>query len=90
MLNIYIPKEPQLKDYGISEKEIPDIETFVVKPIKKARKREDVLFNYSIIVFAIVCYCALVGVFYYKTGWFIHTKDWDMSIFLFAGILLFH
>ena len=89
MLNIYIPKEPQLKDYGISEKEIPDIETFVVKPIKKARKREDVLFNYSIIVFAIVCYCALVGVFYYKTGWFIHTKDWDMSIFLFAGILLF-
>ena len=26
MLNIYIPKEPQLKDYGISEKEIPDIE----------------------------------------------------------------
>ena len=88
MLNIYIPKEPQFKDYGISEKEIPEIETFVIKPIKKARKREDALSKYSIIIFVLITYFVLIGFFYYKSGWFVHTEDWDMSIFLFAGILL--
>ena len=89
MLNIYIPKEPQLEDYGISEIEIPEIENYVVKPIRKARKRDEVLLNYSIIIFVIVFYCSLVGLLYFKTGWFVHMKDSDMSIFVFAGILSF-
>ena len=48
MLNIYIPKEPKLKDYGISEQEIPMIEKCVIKPYKKAIKREDILFRFII------------------------------------------
>ncbi len=43
MLNIYIPKEPLLKDYGISEREIPEIEEAIIRPVKVGRSREDVL-----------------------------------------------
>lgn len=71
MLNIYIPKEPQLTDYGISENEIPKIESFVIKPIKRGKKRTDILFNYSIFVFYIVAYSLIVFFLYLKNGWYI-------------------
>ena len=89
MLNIYIPKEPQLNDYGISEKEIPEIENINIKPIKKAQKREDVLLNYSIALFVVFFYFFLLVLFYNKSGWYVKTGDSEMSIFIFAGMLLF-
>lgn len=89
MLNIYIPKEPQLKDYGISEIEIPEIENIEIKPIRKAQKRKDVLINYSIALFVVFFYFFLLLFFYNKSGWYVKTGDSEMSIFLFAGMLLF-
>ena len=84
MFSIVIPLEPQLKDYGISEKEISRIENFVVKPIKKGRNREDKLINYSTLVFYFVAYFVVVFLLYRENGWYTKT---DFSIFLAALFL---
>lgn len=64
MLNIYIPREPRLSNYGISEKEIPEINDFVVKPCKKARNRDSFIGRISLLVVAIAIYCYFFKTFY--------------------------
>lgn len=83
MFSIVIPREPQIKDFGISEKEIPRIESFVAKPIKKGRDRENKLLYYSIVVFYVFAYSLIVFLLYLKNGWYTYKGD---SIFYAAMI----
>ena len=89
MLNIYIPKEPKLKDYGISEQEIPMIEKCVIKPYKKAIKREDILFRCSFFLFLISIYFLFIFYLYQNNGWYIVNENSNISIFFFAGLIVF-
>ena len=89
MPNIYIPKEPELKDYGISEQEIPMIEKCVIKPYKKAIKREDILFRCSFFLFLISIYFLFIFYLYQNNGWYIVNENSNISIFFFAGLIVF-
>ena len=88
MLNIFIPKEPQLIDYGISEEEIPKIDNLDVKPIRMARNREDILEKYSIVLFMIIFYFTILVLLYNKSGWTVKAGNIETSIFLLAAILI--
>jgi HJR/Mrr/RecB family endonuclease len=79
MFSIVIPKEPQIEEFGISEKEIPQIQSFDVKPIKYGKTREEKLKTWSIISFFSVLYLILIFLLYYNHGW--HMRNGD-SIFI--------
>lgn len=88
MINIVIPVEPKLNDFGISENETPKIDSFVIKPIKKGKNREDKLFRYSIFVFYIVAYFLVAFFLYKRNGWY--TNEGDSILYLaMIGIIAF-
>lgn len=75
MISIVIPVEPKLNDFGISENETPKIDSFVIKPIKKGKNREDKLYRYSIFVFYILAFFLIVSLQYQKNGWYTNEGD---------------